>query len=134
MAAYDLVSNGVAFTAGVHSIVPAILNAGADSHTITLPTFFVKDPDDVDQASWIVEACGISMDAADDLTVTVTDPDASGPVFTQALLGATSTSWRLLAGEWFPQGSVVTLTTTTGIGVRIRFAARKDRQTSGMIG
>ncbi len=134
MAAYNIVSNGTPFTAGVHSVVPAVLNGGADNHAITLPGFFARDPDDVDQCGWIIEACGISMDAGDDLTVTVTDPDANGPLYTLALSGATAISWRVLAGEWFPQGSVVTFTTTTGIGVRIRLAARKDRQASGQVG
>lgn len=131
MAAYNIVTNGIPFASGVYSLVTDPLNDGADNHAVTLPGFFVRDPDDVDQVGWIVEACGISMDAADDLTVTVTDPDANGPLYTLILSGATSISWRILAGEWFPQGSIVTFTTTTGNGIKIRLSVRKDREVGG---
>jgi hypothetical protein len=131
MAAYNIVTNGIPFASGVYSLVTAPLNGGADNHAVTLPGFFARDPDDVDQVGWIVEACGISMDAADDLTVTVTDPDANGPLYTLVLSGATSISWRILAGEWFPQGSIVTFTTGTGAGINIRLSVRKDREVGG---
>ncbi len=131
MAAYNIVTNGIPFASGVYSLVTAPLNGGAENHAVTLPGFFARDPDDVDQVGWIVEACGISMDAADDLTVTVTDPDANGPLYTLILSGATSISWRILAGEWFPQGSIVTFTTTTGNGIKIRLSVRKDREVGG---
>ena len=134
MTAYNIVADGTPSAAGVYTIVPAPLNAGAANHTITLPAFFAQDPDDIDEVAWIIEACGISMDAADAVTVTVTDPNANGPLYTLILSGATSISWRILAGEWFPQGSVITLTTTTGTDIRMRIAARKDRQTSGRLG
>lgn len=134
MTAYNIVTDGTTSAAGVYTIVPAPLNGGPDNHTITLPAFFAQDPDDIDEVAWIIEACGISMDAADDVTVTVTDPNANGPLYTLILSGATSISWRILAGEWFPQGSVITLTTTTGTDIRMRIAARKDRQTSGRLG
>jgi hypothetical protein len=131
MANYNLITDGTPFADGVYSLVPAPLNAGAESHVVTLPPYFARDPENVEQVAWIIEACGISMDAADDLTVTVTDADANGPVLEQILAGATSTSWRILAGEWFPQGCTVTFATTTGTDIAIRLSARKDRGMGG---
>lgn len=131
MAAYNLVTDGQPFASGVYSLVPAPLDGGADNHIITLPTFFARDPDNVTGVAWIIEACGVSMDPTDIVTVTVTDPSADGPLLVQVLSGATSTSWRILAGEWFPANATITFTTDTGVDVKIRFTARKDREIGG---
>lgn len=131
MAAYNLITDGQAFVSGVYSLVTAKLDGGAGSHTITLPAFFARDADNVTGVAWIIEACGISMDQTDVVTVTVADVNANGPSMSQTLSGTTSVSFRVLAGEWFPSGCIVTIATDTGVDVAIRFSARKDREIGG---
>lgn len=128
MAAFTFPADAASYTAGVLSIVPAVLDAGADNHQFTLGGFFAEDSKDVAGVGYIIESLGISLDTTDDCTITVTDPDSDGPSLVIILSGATATSYRQLAGEWFPQGTIIRIATTTGVGVRIRLSVREDKE------
>jgi hypothetical protein len=60
MANYNLITDGTPFADGVYSLVPAPLNAGADSHVVTLPPYFARDPE-------VVEAGGVDHRSVRDL-------------------------------------------------------------------
>lgn len=129
MATYNFPGDADHYNGGVHSLAFAPLNAGPDSHTINLNGFPAESFGRGSSVAYIIEALGISLDASDDCTITVTDPDANGPTLQVILSGATTPpTFRQLAGEWVPQGSTVEIATTTGINVRSRLAVREDKE------
>jgi len=123
MANYTISQDAQRYAASVYTLVPAPLDSGAGSHDITLDALFFSDKAPVVGMGYLIQALRYSRDAADNLTLLFIDPDPNAPVLSLLVTGADDPlSNNVFEGQWFPQGTVLNVSTTTGTDVKVRLA------------
>ena len=124
MANYTISQDAERYAASVYSIVPAPLDAGADSHNILLDALFFQDSSPVVGMGYLIQALRVSRnDAADQVTLSFIDPNPNAPILSVSYATADDPlANNVFEGQWFPQGTTLNISTTTGVDVKTRLA------------